>query len=202
MKKNAKNLLRFFAQTEEESSLHRNSTSFVKTNVWYDTSRLHTHHNKTAGVVERRNRTLLEIARSLLQAKNVSNFLWGEAIWHATYIINRLPTKALKNSTPCEKFYHRNPNIEHLWISGSLAYVKITTPQQKKLDDQTKKIVNFVSKPGSKSYLLYDLKLQKRWCHEMLYLMKTKVGIRKKKQDYTKTHDVLGSLAEVGWHRK
>ena len=36
------------------------------------------------GVVERRNRTLLEMTRSLLKHMNMPNPLWGEAIRHAT----------------------------------------------------------------------------------------------------------------------
>lgn len=37
------------------------------------------------GVVERRNRILLEMTRSLLKHMSMSNYLWGEAIRHATY---------------------------------------------------------------------------------------------------------------------
>lgn len=41
------------------------------------------------GVVERRNRTLLEMTRSILKHMSVPNYLWGEAVKHATYLINR-----------------------------------------------------------------------------------------------------------------
>lgn len=49
------------------------------------------------GVVERRNRTMMEMTRSILKAMQVPNYLWGEAIRHSTYLINRIPTKALTN---------------------------------------------------------------------------------------------------------
>ena len=52
------------------------------------------------GVVERRNRTLMEMARSLLKHMSMPNYLWGEAIRHATYLINRVATKALSDKTP------------------------------------------------------------------------------------------------------
>jgi transposase InsO family protein len=41
------------------------------------------------GVAERKNRHLLEVARSLML--NVPKFLWSEAVMMAAYFINRLP---------------------------------------------------------------------------------------------------------------
>ena len=48
------------------------------------------------GVVERRNRTLLEMTRSILKHMDMPNHLWGEAIRHATYLINRVTTRSLE----------------------------------------------------------------------------------------------------------
>lgn len=52
------------------------------------------------GVVEKRNRTLLEMTRSILKHLSTPNYLWGEAIRHSTYIINRVSTRALQEQTP------------------------------------------------------------------------------------------------------
>lgn len=54
------------------------------------------------GVAEWRNRTLMEMTRSMLKATRVPNFMWGEAVRHATYVINRVATRALRNQTPYE----------------------------------------------------------------------------------------------------
>ena len=54
------------------------------------------------GVVERRNRTLMEMTRSILKGMKVPNYLWGEGVRHSTYLINRVATKVLKTSTPFE----------------------------------------------------------------------------------------------------
>lgn len=56
------------------------------------------------GVVERRNRTLMGMTRSLLKHMSVPNYLWGEAVRHATYLINRVSTRTLLNQTPYEAF--------------------------------------------------------------------------------------------------
>ena len=47
------------------------------------------------GVVERKNRTLLEISRALMFETRMPVRFWTEAIAIATYLINRLPTKTL-----------------------------------------------------------------------------------------------------------
>lgn len=43
-------------------------------------------------VMERRNRTVVEIARSYLKEMGVPSILWGEAVRHSVYVLNRLPT--------------------------------------------------------------------------------------------------------------
>lgn len=47
------------------------------------------------GVVERRNRTVVEMARCLLKSKKVPGEFWGEAVRTAVYLLNRAPTRSL-----------------------------------------------------------------------------------------------------------
>lgn len=49
------------------------------------------------GVAERKNRTIMEMERSILKAQHLSNEYWVEAIACVTYIINRCPTKSVIN---------------------------------------------------------------------------------------------------------
>ena len=48
------------------------------------------------GITERKNRHLLEVARSLLFAMRVPNFFRGEVVLTAAYLINRMPFRVLK----------------------------------------------------------------------------------------------------------
>lgn len=64
------------------------------------------------GVVERRNRILMEMTRSILKHMNMPNYLWGEAVRHSTYLINRVGTRVLNIQTPYEAYKGRMPNIE------------------------------------------------------------------------------------------
>lgn len=54
------------------------------------------------GVLEKKNRTVVEMAKSMLHEKGIPYFLWAEAVLTAVYILNKCPTKALNNITPSE----------------------------------------------------------------------------------------------------
>ena len=113
------------------------------------------------GIVERRNRTLLEMARSILKHMKLPNHLWGEAVRHSTYLINRAATRVIKSTTPYELFKGRKPNIEHLRVFGCIGYTKIDTQHLKKLDNRSRTLVHLGTEPGSKAYRLFDPTLQR-----------------------------------------
>nr|CAD1827412.1 unnamed protein product [Ananas comosus var. bracteatus] len=48
------------------------------------------------GVAERKNRTLVEMAKSMLKAKRLPNKFWAEAVSTATHILNRSPISSLE----------------------------------------------------------------------------------------------------------
>ncbi|KAG7564133.1 Zinc finger CCHC-type [Arabidopsis suecica] len=113
------------------------------------------------GVVERRNRTLMEMTRSILKHMNMPNYLWGEAVRHATYLINRVGTRVLSTKTPYEAFKGRKPNVEHLRVFGCIGYAKTESPHLKKLDDRSRVLVHLGTETGSKAYRLLDPTTQK-----------------------------------------
>ncbi|GJZ91527.1 zinc finger, CCHC-type containing protein [Tanacetum coccineum] len=113
------------------------------------------------GVVERRNRTVVEMTRSLLKGMNLPDSLWAEAVRHAVYLLNRLPTKAVKDITPYEGWKKRKPNLEYLKIFGCLAFVKKVGGHLTKLEDRSIPMVHLGKEPGSKAYKLYNPKSKK-----------------------------------------
>lgn len=54
------------------------------------------------GVVEHRNQTTVEMARSLLKSMHVPAVFWGEAVKTTVHILNRAPTQSLDGTTPYE----------------------------------------------------------------------------------------------------
>ena len=55
-----------------------------------------------SGVVERKNRTIQDMARVMPNAKGVSHEFWEEAMNIAFYIINRVYLRQAKSMTPYE----------------------------------------------------------------------------------------------------
>lgn len=108
------------------------------------------------GVVERRNRTVVEMTRSFLKSMKVPTTLWGEAVRHSIYVLNRLPTRTLTGRTPYEAWRNKKPTLQHVKVFGCVAHVKITGVHQRKLDDRSKSVVYLGSEPGTKAHRFYD----------------------------------------------
>ena len=94
------------------------------------------------GDVERRNRTVVEMARSYLKEKRVPLYLWGEAIRHSVYVLNRLPTRALTGVTSYKAWTEKKPDVAHIRVFGCLDHMRVPGPQRKKLDDRSMMVIN------------------------------------------------------------
>jgi hypothetical protein len=87
-------------------------------------------------VVERRNQTVVTMARTLLKQRRLPTQFWGEAMVNAVHLLNQAPTKALSGMTPYEAWHDKAPAVAHLRTFGCLAITKDLT-QLKKLDDRS-----------------------------------------------------------------
>ena len=95
-------------------------------------------HNGTA---EKENRTILNLARSMLKTKNLPKKLWVEAVSTSVYLLNRCPTKRLEDKTPKEVWSGARPNVSHLKIFGSICYKHVPDAIRRKLDDRSEKLI-------------------------------------------------------------
>jgi len=77
------------------------------------------------GIAERKNRTLVEFARSMLHAANLPFKYWGEALMTANFICNRRYTKVLKNITPYERWTGMKPCVSNLKVFGCKCYAHV-----------------------------------------------------------------------------
>nr|GFA52854.1 retrovirus-related Pol polyprotein from transposon TNT 1-94 [Tanacetum cinerariifolium] len=75
------------------------------------------------GVVERRNRTLVEAARAMLTFANLPLFLWAEAIATAYFTQNRSIIHKRFDKTPYKLMNKRKPNIKFLRVFGCRCYL-------------------------------------------------------------------------------
>ncbi|CAA0826244.1 Uncharacterized mitochondrial protein AtMg00710, partial [Striga hermonthica] len=74
------------------------------------------------GVAERRNRTLLEMVRSMMSYASLATSFWGYALETAAYLLNFVPSKSILNS-PIELWSGRKPSFNHIRIWGCPAHV-------------------------------------------------------------------------------
>ncbi|KAI5355034.1 hypothetical protein L3X38_007929 [Prunus dulcis] len=108
------------------------------------------------GVVERKNRTVVEMAKSILHEKGMTYDFWAEAVNTAVYLLNRCPTKSLKKVTPFEGYTGRKPGIAHLKIFGSPCHVLIPSALRHKLEENSHKCIFVGYGLCEKGYRLFD----------------------------------------------
>ncbi|GKF70134.1 ribonuclease H-like domain-containing protein, partial [Tanacetum coccineum] len=70
-------------------------------------------HNKM-GLLKRKNRTLIEAARTMLADSKFPTMFWTEAVSTACYVLNRVLVTRPHNKTPYELLSGKVPNISHL----------------------------------------------------------------------------------------
>ncbi|KAL4353097.1 hypothetical protein GQ457_06G014620 [Hibiscus cannabinus] len=108
------------------------------------------------GVAERKNRTVVEMARSMLRAKGLPNQLWAEAVATAVYLLNLSATRAILNQTPYEAWYGKRPWVSHLKVFGCVAYTLIDSHKRNKLDEKSTKCIFVGYCSQSKAYRLFS----------------------------------------------
>ncbi|GJW55901.1 retrovirus-related pol polyprotein from transposon TNT 1-94 [Tanacetum coccineum] len=74
------------------------------------------------GVVERRNRTLIEAARTMLIYAKASLFLWAEAVATACYTQNRSIIRIRHGKTPYELLHDKLSDLSFFHVFGALCY--------------------------------------------------------------------------------
>nr|GEU43319.1 retrovirus-related Pol polyprotein from transposon TNT 1-94 [Tanacetum cinerariifolium] len=113
------------------------------------------------GVVERRNRTLVEAARTMLIFSRAPLFLWAEAIATACFTQNRSIIYHRFNKTPYELINSRKLDISFLYVFGALCYPKNDREDIGKLDAKGD-IGFFIGYSGdSYAYRIYNRRTKK-----------------------------------------
>ncbi|GAU22332.1 hypothetical protein TSUD_106600 [Trifolium subterraneum] len=115
------------------------------------------------GLAERRNRSILDMARSMVKQKGLPHRFWGEGVSTDVYILNRSPTKKLIDKVPEEVWSKCKPSVTHFKVFGSLSYKHVPDARRKKLDDKSEPMV-FVGYHRTGAYRLLVAKgfLQKQ----------------------------------------
>jgi hypothetical protein len=75
------------------------------------------------GLVERKNHTLVEVARMMLDEYRTPMRFWVDAISTACYISNLIFLCSILHLTPFELRFHRKPSVSHLRPFGCKCFV-------------------------------------------------------------------------------
>ncbi|KAL4582814.1 hypothetical protein LXL04_007375 [Taraxacum kok-saghyz] len=106
------------------------------------------------GVAERRNRTLIDAARTFLCDSKLPVIFWAEAINTACYVQNRVLLNKMQMKTPYEVVYGHKPTVAHFRIFGcpcTLLHLEATPKFNSKADD-----CYFVGYAGRTAYRVYN----------------------------------------------
>nr|GEW36204.1 hypothetical protein [Tanacetum cinerariifolium] len=111
-------------------------------------------------IVERQNRTLVEVARTMLSAFKLPLFFWSEAIATACYTPNRSIILSTHEKTTYHIINDRKPLIKHLYIFGCICYL---TRDGKNLDNMKEKddlciLVGYFTQ--SQGYRVYNKRIK------------------------------------------
>jgi hypothetical protein len=84
------------------------------------------------GVVERKNRTLLDMARTMLDEYKTPDRFWAEAINTACYSINRLYLHRILKKTSYELLTGKKPNVSYFRVFGSKCFILVKRGRKSK----------------------------------------------------------------------
>jgi len=75
------------------------------------------------GVVERKNRSLKELARTMLNESNLPKYFWAYAIYTPSYVLNKTLIRPILKKAPYKLYRGRKPSISHLRVFGCKCFI-------------------------------------------------------------------------------
>ncbi|GJW75925.1 retrovirus-related pol polyprotein from transposon TNT 1-94 [Tanacetum coccineum] len=108
------------------------------------------------GVVERKNRTLQEMSRTMLNEPSLTQKFWCNAIDTSTYILNRILIRAILGKTPYELLRGRKPTLDYFRVFGSKCFILNTKDYLTKFDPKSYECVFLGYSQNSKAYIILN----------------------------------------------
>jgi hypothetical protein len=107
------------------------------------------------GVAKRKKRSIVEVAKVMINDQGLPMHLWAEASITTVYVQNRSPHKILGNKTHKEVFTGKKPEVSHLRIFGCLVFVHVPKEKRTKLEPLGKKGTFVGYSETLKAYKIY-----------------------------------------------
>ncbi|CAM8994349.1 unnamed protein product [Rhodiola kirilowii] len=114
------------------------------------------------GVVERKNRTLEDMTRTMLLENSVARNFWAEAMNAACHVLNRCYLRPFLNKTPYELLKGRKPNVSQLRVFGCRCYVHVNGKDRLgKFDPKSDEEIFVGYSLHSKAYKVFNKRTKK-----------------------------------------
>ena len=110
------------------------------------------------GVVERKNRSLQEMARTMLNENNLPSYFWAEAVSTACYVINRVMLRSKLDKTPYELWNKKKPNIGYFHVFGCKCFILNDRDNLGKFDAKSDEGIFLGYSTNSKAYRVFNKK--------------------------------------------
>jgi hypothetical protein len=113
------------------------------------------------GVVERQNRSVQQMARSMMNERNIPQTYWVESIHTVVHILNKAHLGPHSDKTPYELWFGRLASIKHFKVFWSKCYIKNNDENIGKYDDWADEGIFLGYATNSKGYRFYNQRLHK-----------------------------------------
>nr|GFC15038.1 hypothetical protein [Tanacetum cinerariifolium] len=111
---------------------------------------------KQNGVVERRNRTLIEAACTMFIYAQASLFLWAKVVATSCYTQNRSIIRLRHGNTPYELLHNKLPDLSFLYVFGALCYPTNDSENLGKLQPKADTGIFIGYAPTKKAFRIYN----------------------------------------------
>nr|GEW38494.1 retrovirus-related Pol polyprotein from transposon TNT 1-94 [Tanacetum cinerariifolium] len=111
---------------------------------------------QTNGVVERKNRTLQEMSRTMLNEQSLLQNFWCNTVDTSTYILNRILIRAILGKTPYELLRGRKPTLDYFRVFRSKCFILNTKDYLTKFDLKSYEGVFLGYSQNSKAYIILN----------------------------------------------
>nr|GEX06744.1 retrovirus-related Pol polyprotein from transposon TNT 1-94 [Tanacetum cinerariifolium] len=108
------------------------------------------------GVVERKNRTLQEISRTMLNEQSLPPKFWCNAVDTSTNILNRILVRDILGKTPYDHLKGRKPTLDYFRVFGSKCFILNTKDHLTKFDPKSYECFFVGYLENSKAYIILN----------------------------------------------
>jgi hypothetical protein len=112
-------------------------------------------------VVERHNRSIQQMARSMMNEKNVAQKYWVEEIHTDVHILNKDLLRPQSDKNPYGLWFGRTASIKNFKVFGSKCYIKNNIENLGKYDGRDDEGIFLGYATNNKGYICYNKRLHK-----------------------------------------